>query len=244
MREPYYMAYEQRYKAVYSAGVERWGHQPTDEVLYNTLKAWVEENSLKGKKIIEYACGEGACGVILSELGCIYHGVDISPSAVDKSKKFLTEYPDATVEVLDMVKERVNGKYDAALDCMGLHMLITDIDRKNYLQNACSALKEGAPMLFFRESYRDDAPSCRINTIDEWAKLTESDYSTLQPRQVKNESSGEITEVMIPLLPARAKNKAGYVKEFEDAGFFVVDFKEMDSSSAIPHSATVWVRKK
>lgn len=65
--------------------MERWGHSPDDEILYNTLKTWVEENGLKGKKIIEYACGEGACGVILSELGCIYHGVDISPFAIEKS---------------------------------------------------------------------------------------------------------------------------------------------------------------
>ena len=44
MNEPYYMAYEKRYHAVFSAGAERWGHSPDDEVLYNTLKSWVEEN--------------------------------------------------------------------------------------------------------------------------------------------------------------------------------------------------------
>lgn len=86
MKKPYYMAYEKRYQAVFSAGAERWGHSPNDDVLYNTLKSWVEENDLKGKSIIEYACGEGACGVILSELGCNYHGVDISPSAIEKQK--------------------------------------------------------------------------------------------------------------------------------------------------------------
>ena len=89
MNEPYYKAYEKRYQAVFSAGAERWGHSPDDAVLYNTLKSWVEENHLQGKSIIEYACGEGACGAILSELGCIYHGVDISPSAIEKSQKIL-----------------------------------------------------------------------------------------------------------------------------------------------------------
>ena len=87
--QPYYFAYEKRYQAVYSVGVERWGHSPDDAVLYDTLKAWVAHNNLYGKKVIEFACGEGACGVILSKLGCIYHGVDISPSAVTKAKDAL-----------------------------------------------------------------------------------------------------------------------------------------------------------
>ena len=65
MKEQYYEAYEKRYQAAYSAGAERWGNSPEDENLYNVLKNWVKENGLKGKKIIEYACGEGACGVIL-----------------------------------------------------------------------------------------------------------------------------------------------------------------------------------
>jgi len=48
-------------------------------------------------------------------------------------------------------------KYDAALDMMGLYMLITDSDGKNYYKNAFSCLKSGAPMLFFREFYRESA---------------------------------------------------------------------------------------
>ena len=97
MKEPYYMAYEKRYQTVFSAGAECWGHSPNDDVLYNTLKTWVEENDLKGKSIIEFACGEGACGVLLSDLGCVYYGVDISPTAIMKSKKLLENYPNSTV---------------------------------------------------------------------------------------------------------------------------------------------------
>ena len=70
MYEPYHKAYEKRYQVVYAAGAKRWGHSPDDEVLHKTLKSWVEENNLQGKTMIEYACGEGSCGVILSELGC------------------------------------------------------------------------------------------------------------------------------------------------------------------------------
>ena len=244
MKEPYYKAYEKRYQAAFSAGAERWGHSPDDEVLYNTLKAWVEENNLQGKRIIEYACGEGACGVILSELGCIYHGVDISPSAIEKTEKLLEKYPNATVEVLDMVKESVKEKYDAALDCMGFHMLVTDKDRELYLKNAYNSLKENSPMLFFRESYRKDGTYYGIvNSIEEWEQITGEDYRSLQARQVRSSYDGNVVEVLIPLLPARAKDKNGYFEEFEGVGFNVENFVEMDASTAIPHSASIYVRK-
>ncbi len=244
MKEPYYMAYEKRYQAVFAAGVERWGHSPDDEVLYHTLKSWVEENNLQGKSIIEYACGEGACGVILSELGCIYHGVDISPSAIEKSKKLLKPYPNATVEVVDMVKESLEEKFDAALDCMGFHMLITDDDRTKYLQNAYHSLKENAPMLFFRESYRRDGTYRGVvHSVEEWEQITGDDYKTPQLRQVGNSDDGGIAEVLIPLVPARAKDRDGYIAEFNNNGFDVEKLIEMNVSTAIPHSASIYVRK-
>lgn len=244
MKEPYYLAYEKRYQAVFSAGAERWGHSPDDEVLYNTLRSWVEENNLRGKSIIEYACGEGACGVILSELGCIYHGVDISPSAIEKSKEALKKYPNATVEVLDMVKGSVKEKYDAALDCMGFHMLITESDRNCYLKNAYGSLKENAPMLFFRESYRrNGAYHGVVSSIEEWEQITGEDYKTPQLRQVRSSDNEETIEVFIPLVPARAKDRDGYMEEFEKVGFDVENFIEMGVSTAIPYSASIYVRK-
>ena len=244
MKEPYYIAYEKRYQAVFSAGVERWGHSPSDDILYNTLKSWVEENGLKGKRVIEYACGEGACGIILSELGCIYHGVDISPSAIEKNNNLFEKYPNAKFEILDMVKECVNEKYDAALDCMGLHMLITDNDRKRYLKNVYRALNVGAPMLLFRESYRKEGVySGVVNSIEEWVHITGEDYQTPQLRQVRNVEDGRNVEVFIPLLPARAKDKDGYIEELEEVGFIVEKFIEMDVSTAIAHSASIYIRK-
>lgn len=244
MKDPYYMAYEKRYQAVFAAGAAWWGCPPDEEVRYRALERWVEENSLKSKSVVEYACGEGACGVILSELGCVYHGVDVSPTAAEKARKRLEKYPNATVSVLDMVKERVSGEYDAALDCMGLHMLITDDDRACYLRNAYASLKEGAPMLFFRESYREDGTYRGVvHSIDEWARITGDDYETPQPRQVRNTADGSTMEVLIPFLPARAKDKIGYTEEFEEIGFTMENFMEMDVSWAIAHSASIYVRK-
>lgn len=245
MKEPYYMAYEKRYQAVFSAGAAWWGRSPDDELLYGTLKQWVEENNLRGKSVIEYACGEGACGIILSELGCIYHGVDISPSAVEKASKLLKGYPNATVSLCDMVKESAGCEYDAALDCMGLHMLVTDRDRENYLRNAHGALKENTPMLFFQESYRQTGTyQGVVNSIEEWEQITGDDYETPYPRRVRNTNDGIETEVLIPFLPARAKDRNGYITELENIGFSVEKFVEMDISTAIIYSASIYAKKR
>lgn len=246
--KPYYMVYEKRkrYKTVYEAGAERWGHSPDDEELYATLKAWVEDNHLKGTSIVEFACGEGASGVILSKLGCCYTGFDISPSAVKKANDTLKNFPNARANILDMVKQCPAETYDAAVDCMGLHMLVTDGDRQAYLKNAFLSLKNNAPMLFYKEAYRDDEHREQIvkfpvGSYDEWLKITGNDYVTPFARKV-NTANGEL-EVMLPLVPARDNDRSGYMNELSLAGFTVERFIEMEPSKSIQHSATIYVRK-
>ena len=246
MKEPYYMAYEKRYRAVFEAGATRWGHSPNDPVLYEALKTWVEKNGLQGKKIVEFACGEGACGLILSGLGCIYQGYDISPTAINTAKKKLALFPNASADVLDMVKEKARGDFDAALDCMGLHMLVIDEDRTSYLKNAREVLRDRAPMLFFREAYRnglggESAYKGTVRSFEQWKIISGCDYETPQIRTAKTENG--TVEVSIPLVPARAKDKEDYIAEMEAVGFTVEGFTEMADSDAIPLSASIFVRK-
>lgn len=239
--KPYYLAYESRYQKVFAAGAQRWGHSPDDEILFKTLSKWVLDNQLQGKRIIEFACGEGACGEILSQLGCIYHGVDIAPSAVEKTKIALSPYPNATVTLADMVNQPILEKYDAALDCMGFHMLVLDVDRMKYLKNAYNCLNVHAPMLFFRETYRENAPNDKIETIEQWKSITGDDYDTPQIRTAHQ--NGMDIEVNIPLVPARARTKDGYLLEMKETGFYVEDFVEMDINEQCVYSVSIFVRK-
>ena len=241
-QKPYYMAYENRYQKVYAAGIDRWGQAQDDEVLLLMLTEWVEENQLRGKRVIEFACGEGAGGEILSRLGCVYHGVDIAPSAIMKAKEALRPYPHAAVSLLDMVNDPITQEYDAALDMMGFHMLVLDADRRKYLKNAFSCLKCDAPMLFVRESYRVNASEDKIDSLEQWLAITGEDYTTPQPRIARQ--NGMEIEVSIPVVPARARTKEGYEREMNEAGFAVEQFVEMDISNAITHSATLFVRKR
>ncbi|HML46237.1 MAG TPA: hypothetical protein PKE04_05750, partial [Clostridia bacterium] len=103
----YYLGYEDRYQRVFAAGGDCWGHAPTNKGLTQVLTEWVETQGLCGKRVIEFACGEGASGVILSRLGCVYHGVDVAPTAVAKAKDALKGFPEARVSRLNMVLEAV-----------------------------------------------------------------------------------------------------------------------------------------
>ena len=99
-------------------------------------------------------------------------------------------------------------------------------------------------MLFFRESYRKDGTYHGIvNSVEEWAQITGEDYHTPQLRQIRNAGNGSLMEVLVPLLPARAKDKNQYIDEFNKIGFDIENFIEMNVSTAIPHSASIYVRK-
>ncbi len=240
-QQPYYLAYEQRYQKVYAAGGNLWGHTPDDETLSQTLERWVDAYQLRGKRIIEFACGEGASGVILSRLGCIYHGVDIAPSAVNKARQMVRDFPDATVSQCDMIHTRINETYDAALDVMGFHMLITDADRRGYLANAYGCLKSNAPMLFYKQMHTLEEPAAAIASYEQWIDITKQDHVT--PRQMYIHDGDTSTEIWLPYVPGRSRSKDGYLCEMQGAGFVVDDIVSMGDSRQCPDSVNLFVHK-
>ena len=251
--EPYYLAYEHRYNAVHAAGVSRWGHADDDPGLVAALTDWVQANDLRGKRVVEFMCGEGASGVILSQLGCDYTGVDVSPAAVRAARESLSRHPNARAMVCDAaqsalrsalrsaMRPAVDGGFDGALDVMGLHMLVADPDRAQYLRNAFSCLKPGAPMLFFRESHRANAYEGPVASFEDWLALTGDDYATPQPRTAHGRD-GEV-EVLIALLPARARTLTGYAAELQATGFVVERAEALPENDECPLSAAIWARK-
>ena len=236
----YYRAYEARYQAVREIGDFTWGHTPEDAQLADAVSEWVREYSLPGKKVAEFACGEGAGGVLLCRLGCVYTGYDVAPTAVEIARRALAEFPDATVELRDMVKQPPEeNSLDGALDVSGLHMLVTDADRAAYLGNVFQALKSGGSALFWQESYRSDAYEGPVNDIDDWMRQTGLDFKTPQKRRIGNSDR----EVMLPLLPARPKTREGYAREFENAGFRVKWMREIKDSDFMEYSIGILAEK-
>lgn len=209
----YYEAYEERYQAVEKAGITLWGHSEENEAMLKILAEWVEKNHLAGKRILDFACGEASAGIILSRLGCQYTGVDISETAVLKARERLRAFPHAQILHLDMTKESPAGIFDAALDCSGFHMLVTDDDRMNYLRNAHQCLAPHAPYLFLDISYQDPETPGPIDSIEQWAKLMNQNYETPEKRTLGGR------EVYLRTLPARGRSRQGYEQELTQAGF-------------------------
>jgi len=235
----YYRAYEERYRIVHAVTDELWGHSPEDEAFVQTLTDWVNDNRLLGRRVIEFACGEGASAPVLADLGCVYQGVDIAPTAIGIAKKLAGDRANVSFDVLDMVHQSPGtGEYDAALDVSGLHMLVTDQDRAAYLMNVYEALKPGGCAMFWQESYRRDAYEGEVADIDAWKRETGLDFDTPEKRRI-----GEGQEVMLKLLPARPKNEAGYRAEMERAGFVVDEFLELGDSDFIALSACIKVHR-
>ena len=241
MSELYHLFYEKRYKKVYEAGADYWGHTPDDEELSETLAKWVKQHDLKGKKVIEFFCGEGASGVILSKLGCIYHGVDISPTALKKAENSLKDYPNAKVMEINVVSGKIGSTYNAALDVMGFHMLVTDPDRKAYLRNAISCLENKSPMLFFRQMCMEDSNDDFINSYDDWLTISGGDYTT--PRKMNFIKDGEEIEVEIPYVTGRSKTETGYTQELLEAGFSIDSVVQEPQSRKCPDSISIYAHK-
>ena len=241
MDKQYYEAYEGRYQAVQSVSRDLfWGHSPEDEELISHLSEWVKTHALAGRKVVEFCCGEGGSGAVLSSLGCLYQGYDIAPSAISKAKDTLKSFQNAAVEVRNLVTETLpENAFDAALDVMGFHMLVVDSDRKAYLANMFHALKPGAPAFFFHQLYRREIYRGPVETFEDWKTISGKDYSTPEEREI-----GETGKtVLIPLVPGRARNKEDYIAELEAAGFIVDRFMEMGENHKAPWSCSFHVHK-
>ena len=241
----YYKKYEERYQAVYAAGADLWGYTPDNEDLKNIVTDFVTSNKLEGKAVLDLCCGEGSGGVILSELGCKYFGVDVAPSALETAKRQLAPYPDASVALVDLTLDRIPGIFDAAFDSMGFHMLLTDRDRMAYLKNVYEALKPGAPFLLFRQTYLENAYEGPVSSYDQWMEIVGGGYDGAVQKYAKKttEQGTEKVPVMIPRMPGRGRSEAGYRRELEAAGFTVDNFQVECGWNGVRPFASIWVHK-
>lgn len=241
MNKPYYEAYESRYRAVQAVSPELfWGNSPDDPELNALLADWVGRFALREKSVVEFCCGEGGSARILAALGCKYQGYDLSPSAITKAANVLKGLPDASVATRDLVQEPLPAaSFDAALDVMGLHMLVVDADRRAYLLNMLNALRPGAPALFLYQLYRPDACSQPVDSLADWERINGVDYSRPEARRI---GGGEQT-VLLPRIPGRARNQAEYVAELESVGFVVDEFSEMPETQKVPSACLLHVHK-
>jgi len=227
-KQPYYLAYDRRYRSAYEQGADRYGLPTGEEEIRNFVRKYVSRFGLAGKKVVEFGCGEGIAGLEFARLDCIYEGYDVAPSAIEKANALLAEYPNATASVCDLVAGELPGKdFDAGIDISCLHMLVTDLDSGKYLANLYHCLKPHAPGYFVRAGYREDAHEGAVTTYEQWLEIYREDVHTPQPR--KAQKGGKEIQIMLPLIPYRPRTEKGYRAELDLAGFEVVEFEKSEN---------------
>ncbi len=176
---PYYTAYDKRYRSAYRQGADHWGHLPGERWVERLASEYVERFALKGKTLVEFGCGDGWLGKVLAGLGCVYQGYDISPAAIEKAKANLAGCAGANATLKDIVLDELPPeRFDAGIEVQFLHMLITDADRKKYLQNLHKCLKPGAPFYFISNGFGEDAYEGTVDSYDLWLKTRHFDVDT------------------------------------------------------------------
>ncbi len=214
----YYTAYDKRYRAVFEQGADHWLFLPDYETIKITIHDFVSRFGLKGKKIIDFGCGEGLGGFEFAKLGCIYKGFDVAPAAINKARALLSSYQNAQVEVFDVVREEIpKTTSDAGIDIACLHMLVTDVDRHKYLTNVSNCLITGAPMLFAHQRLENTEYNGQVKNYTQWLKISGNDVDT--PRERTAVKAGQVILVKIPLIASRPRTENGYRNELENHGF-------------------------
>jgi SAM-dependent methyltransferase len=237
--KPYYTAYDERYQAAYQQGADHWGHLQLEKEVNSLISGYVNRFKLAGKRVVEFGCGDGWIGKLFAGLGCIYEGYDISPVAVEKAKVNLGDCLNAQALVKDVVLDELpSNVFDAGVEVQFIHILITDKDRKKYLQNVYRCLKPGSLFYLIHDIYRDDAYEGVIDSYEQWLKLTSYDVETPQLRTAYKK--GAEIPVFVPLIAARARTERDYRKEMEEAGLEVLEFMVVEDRMA----ANILVRKQ
>ncbi len=222
--QPYYTAYEERYRAIYGQGITHWSAFPAElDAVAADVNAFLVDFSLTPEatpRIVEFGCGEGFVGVWLAERGFDYTGLDIAPSALEKARARLARFgAKARVRQADLtdLKDLSADFFDAAVDVSTLHMLVVDRDRSAYLKEAFRLLKPGAPVLFCHEAFRAGAADEPVTGYEQWLRLSGTDVDTPVEREAWED--GRPVRIRLPLIAARGRSEEQYHREVEVAGF-------------------------
>ena len=115
-----------------------WGKYPNEELVRfigrNFFKIPREER--RNLKILEVGCGQGANLWFLAKEGFDVYGIDISPSAIRKTEKYLNEYNlKANLKVADARElPYENEFFDIVIDCATVQHLLFKDHEKVYVE--------------------------------------------------------------------------------------------------------------
>ena len=234
----YYMLYEDRYRRIYSQGIEYWISDPEENArVMSSIEKFLDYACCQPSTtcVIEFGCGEGYVASYLLECGFGYLGVDISESAILKARertgaKGQNAFLRGDITDLHQVP---SSSYDVAIDNSCFQMLVTDDHRAKYLAEVKRILKSNGKA-YFRENIQEEEFKQKISDFREFVETFDGDYTTLHDYPAFVDGKRHI--IKLPRVPARFNNEQGYRRELEEAGF-IVDNYSIERWQCIIHAS-------
>ena len=134
---PYYKAYDERYKTIHGLGYSWASDEPTPIVLETIQKYGIDRTS----PMLEIGCGEGRDAIPLLKKGYALSAIDVSPEAVCYCKQKAPDYA-ARFSVLDCLADHDKNRYDFVYAVAVIHMLSLDEDRARFYRFVREHLSE------------------------------------------------------------------------------------------------------
>lgn len=135
----YYKAYEKRYCQVYKNNILWSSKKNTPDVLECIKNYKISKDS----KILDLGCGEGRDSIYLLNNGYNVLAVDYSKTAIEKCRELSNNNYNEKFMQFDLIKDRLNDKFDFIYSIAVLHMFILDEHRNKFLSFIREHLKEG-----------------------------------------------------------------------------------------------------
>lgn len=143
--EKYYLAYNKRYKQVHNKGFA-WEIENDSQIVIDTINKY---NISKHSDILELGVGEGRDSIFLLKKGYNILGIDCSQEAINYCKKKALEnnLKENSFCVLDVLKDKLEKKFDFIYSIAVLHILCENQDRQNFLKFIKEHLKPNGKAL-------------------------------------------------------------------------------------------------
>lgn len=220
----YYETYDKRYKTVHENGF-LWMEPNFDNIILETMEKYGID---KTAKILDMGCGEGRNCLHLLKLGYDVTGTDCSSEAIKTCENLAKERRlNGKFNVVDSVSNEDANKYDFIYSIAVLHMLLTDEDRLNFLENLKNSLKpNGIAMLAVEGDGKKESATKIEDTFQE------RDF-TIDNKTIK-----------IAAISLRIVNWEKLNEELESAGLEVIDSFVSDGIDDFDDSMIAIVRRK
>ena len=139
----YYMAYEKRYCQVYNKKMMWSSKQPTPDV----MDFFKKYNISKNNRVLDLGCGEGRDAIYLLDKGYNIFAVDYSKTVIKMCNKITQNKYKNKFRNFDLIKDKMEDKFDFIYSVAVLHMFITKEHRDKFLEFIKEHLNENGRCL-------------------------------------------------------------------------------------------------